>query len=209
MSTAPAGTIPDDDGLPAGGPAGAGPDRRTGDDLLGAAADGLTLSPREQQDLLDYFLTNGGLPGDDESRPVEWSVGDGASARKNVWMVKTISWDEWKDAVERTTDEKTAERDTYATASYIVARALVTPQLGPIVHRQQEQAKGEADKKIAGPGGSRLDPPEDAAVLLQRMFAKQSGVLFALSAEVLRLSKLQEDSGSVRTLDQEVEAGKA
>lgn len=196
MSTEPAGPtpVPAGAGLPSGAARDAEQEPRTGDDLIDAAANGLALAEREKQDLLDYYLTNEGLPGDDEERDVEFTVGEGRTARKNVWKVRTIEWDEWKDAVERTTDEKTGERDTYATASYIVARALQTPKLGPIVKRLQNE---QGDKA-----------PADAAAFLQRMFAKQSGVLFALSAEVLRLSKLQDDNGSVRTLDREVEAGK-
>jgi hypothetical protein len=199
--------IPADAGLDAGRSGDSDPERRTGDDLIAAAGDGLALTRGEQQDLLDYFLTNEGLPGDDDVDDVEFTVGHGRKARTDVWQVKTITWDQWKDAVDRTTDEKTGERDTYATAAWIVARALVKPHLGPIVARLRDEASAAPDKKI-GPDDARIAPPAHAPEFLQRMFAKQSGVLFALSAEVLRLSKLQDDNGSVRTLEREVEAGK-
>lgn len=182
------------------------PARRTGDDLISAAADGAKLTGQESEDLLGYFLTNGGLPGDDEPHPVEWMVGEGKRARKNVWMVRTIQWEEWQDAVDRTTND--GQRDTLETASWIVARALVTPRLGPAVQRQQSEAAASADGKTDWKG-ERVAPPSDAAELLRRMFAKQSGVLLAISSEVLRLSKLSANVGGVRTLDEDVEAGKA
>lgn len=170
--------------------------RRSGDDLIDAAGAGAPLHPADQVDLLDYFLTNAGLPGDDDPIPVEFTIGQGATERKEVWSVRTITWEEYQDAVDQATDEKTGDRDVYLTASWVVARALVSPQLGPRVRAAQEQ-----DPKKA---------PTDAAQLLRRMFAKQSGVLLELSGEVLAASKLGVNgTGGVRTLDREVAAGKA
>lgn len=184
--------------------------RRSGDDLIDAAGAGAPLHPSDQVDLLDYYLTNAGLPGDDDPVPVEFTIGQGKGERKDVWDVRTITWEEYQDAVDQATDEKTGERDVYVTASWVVARALIKPQLGPVVLRQQAEAQASADGKIPGPDGARIKPPSDAAQLLRRMFAKQSGILLELSGEVLAASKLGiNGTGGVRTLDREVAAGKA
>lgn len=172
---------------------GDGPPARRGDELLTAAAAGGDVTQREAQDLVGYFLTNDGLPGDDEPIPVKWTVGTGSKERSNTWMVKPISWEEWQDGVDRATDGDTGVMDTYVAASWHVARALVEPALGPKVKQAQ----------AASPGA-----PQDAAELVRRMFKKQAGVLLELSAAVLKISKLQRDNGSVRTLDLEVQAGK-
>lgn len=136
-------------------------------------------------DFVDYFLTNNGLPGEDDPHPLEFKIGDGARARKNVWQVRTIGWAEWQDARERATDDDTGAFDAFVSSSYVVARALVEPRLGPKVSRAQKENGKHA--------------PRDAAELLRRMFRKQSGVLLELSAEVLAISKLaQSDKPSVR-----------
>jgi hypothetical protein len=194
-ATEPAAVIPPDAGLDQGTrPGDAEREPRSGDDLIAAAARGDDLVVKEQQDLLDYFLTNGELPGDTKPHPLEWTVGDGPAARKSVWQVRRIGWEEWQDSRERATDEKTGVFDAYVSASWVVGRALLQPQLGPKIQRLQREAGDKA--------------PQDAAALLRRMFRKQSGVLLEISGEVLRISKLQADNGSVRSLDEEVEAGK-
>lgn len=202
--------IPADAGLEPGFSDGADDDRPrlSGDELISAAAKGESLRGDEQADLLSYYLTNDGLPGDDKPRPVRVTVGEGRHERTTTWQVRTIAWEEWQDAIDRTTDEQTGMRDTFATASWIVARALVDPKLGPALKVLREKAAAEPDGRRPGPGGERLDSPADAAGVLRQMFRKQSGVLFELSATVLTLSKLQTENGSVKVLDEEVEAGK-
>lgn len=184
---------------PASGPAagdsqphGSGP--RSGDDLISAAAKGETLDAQEQQDLLDYFLSNGELPGDSDEVSMEFEIGEGKTRRKNTWVVHRIGWDDWTDAQQRGTNQEEGTFDGFITASYVVARALVNPKLGPAVRRAQEQ-----DSKTA---------PEDAADLLRRMFKKQSDALLSMSAEIRRISKLTSQQ-SARALDQEVAAGEA
>lgn len=163
---------------------------RTGDALIDAAAEGADLSTKESDDLLAYYLTNDGLPGDTDVTPLTVRLGNGKAARDFRAEVHTIEWTEWQDARERATDEKTGEFDAYVSASWIVARALVTPKLGPAVARAQQQNPETA--------------PADGADLLRRMFRSQSGALLELSAKILELSKLQGNQGTVR----EVEAGK-
>jgi hypothetical protein len=172
-----------------------GPSARSGDELIAAATRGESLSHEESEDLLEYFVANGELPGDDEPVPVEWEIGEGRARRKQVWLVKRIGWDAWKESEARSTDEKTGVVDGLQLSSWIVAHALVRPQLGPRVRKMQE-----SDPKRA---------PEHAADLLQRMFRKQAGTLAAIAAEVRRISRLGTDQNSARTLDEEVAAGEA
>jgi hypothetical protein len=188
---------PADAGLPTGRP-GSGPggqSARSGDELITAAARGESLSEEDAGDLLDYFLANGDLPGDDEPVPVEFEIGMGRAVRKQVWQFRRIGWDEWVDAEGRGKDEKTGSFDGYVAASYVVARALVAPALGPGVLRLQK-----ADPKSA---------PQDAAELLRRMFKKQSGTLLSLSIDVRRISRLGQDQKSSRILDEETAAAEA
>lgn len=193
------GPIPADAGLPQGGALQAGPSAsRTGDELIAAGeragSQNDELSGQEQTDLLDYFLTNKGLPGDDAPIDVEWTIGEGDAKRSNVWKIKPIGWDEFTDARERATDPKTGVFDSYTQASWIVARALVEPKLAPTVGKMQ---KDDPDKA-----------PQDASALLRRMFRRQSGVLLEINIKVLEISKLTNENNSVRTLGREVEAGK-
>jgi hypothetical protein len=183
-------------GLPLGQrDSGAPPAPRSGDEVIAAAARGDSLSAGEHHDLLAYYLANGELPNADEAVPVEFTVGRGDKARKDVWHIKKIRWEDWQDARERATNKKSGVFDPFVAASWNVARALVEPKLGPSLVELQQ-----ADPDNA---------PSDAAALLRRMFSTESGVLLELSGEVLRLSKLQDDNESVRVLDEEVDAGKA
>lgn len=206
-------TPPPDAGLSSRGSAGSGGPRRSGDDLIAAAAKGEDLREDEQVDLLDYFIANGDLPGDDDPVPLEFEIGEGRKRRTNTWQVHRIGWDEWTDAESRGRDEESGRFDGFVIASYVVARALVLPQLGPKVKAQQEEAKANPDGKIDGRDENgnpiRVKPPLDAAELLRRMFAKQGGTLLSMSAEVRRISKLSIDQQSARTIDQEVAAGEA
>lgn len=187
---------PPDAGLPTGGPITEPSDRLlSGDDLIGAAARGEKLSDESAGDLLDYYLANGDLPGDDEPVPVEFEIGTGRALRKTVWHFRRIGWDEWLDAEDRGRDEKTGKFDGYIAASYVVSRALVKPLLGPGVTKLQRADAGKA--------------PADAAELLRRMFMKQSGTLLSLSIDVRRISRLGQDQKSSRILDEEVAAGEA
>lgn len=187
---------PADAGLPTGRPSApaAPPAPRRGDDLIQAAAEGGPLLVSEAEDLLAYFLTNAGLPGDDEPVPVEWEAGNGRGTRKNVWHIRPLAWEEWQDARQRAIDPATGRFDGFVVASYTVARTLVRPQLGPTVKDLQAR-----DPKSA---------PGDAAELLRRMFARQSGVLIDLHAKVLEISKLDDADPRARILDREVEAAK-
>jgi len=206
---------PPDAGLPLERvtPAGGGGKRRSGDELIAAAAKGEDLSIDESADLLDYFLTNGGLPGDNDPHPIEWFVGEGKSERKQVWHVRRIGWDEWTDAETRGRNEDTGEIDSYVVASWVVARALLQPALGPKVKALQEQASKSDDGKIDGVdergNRTRVPPPEDAADLLRRMFRTQSGTLLTMSYCVRDISRLSVNSVHARTLDKEVAAGEA
>ena len=189
--------IPSDAGLPSGrSSAGGSETPRNPADLVDAAVRGEALGAKESDDLLAYYLSNDALPGDADALPVTVELGHGAKARKFACEIHPIEWSEWQDARERATDQKTGEFDAYVSASWIVARALITPKLGPTVRLQQEAAKADDGK------GS---PPTDAADLLRRMFRRQSGSLLELSGKVLEISKLQNDNESVK----EVEAGKA
>lgn len=179
--------IPADAGLKPGASPGED-DRRRGRELVDAAAVGGSLSPAENDDLVAYYLDHEELPGDSEPKDLTVTLGTGRKAKVFSCSVHAIEWDEWQDARERAT---TSERfDAYVSSSWIVARALVTPKLGPTVARLQAEKPDSA--------------PENAAELLQRMFRKQSGALLELSGKVLELSKLQSDSDSVK----EVEAAK-
>lgn len=194
-------------GLPTGGSLRSDSDlpaQRSSDALIDAAAAGEALRPSESDDLLGYFLTNGSLPGDNEPQSLTVKLGRGAHARDFACSVRPVEWSEWQDSRTRATDEKTGEFDAYVATSWNVARALVSPKLGPTVLRQQKEAETSGDGKIAGPNGSRIDAPTDAAELLRRMFKRQSGALLEIGAKVLEISKLQSDTSSVR----EVEAGK-
>jgi hypothetical protein len=177
-------------GLPLGGKPVESP-ARTGSDLIDAAAAGDRLAPQESDDLLAYFLTNQGLPGDTEVTALSVELGHGQSTRKFSCEVKAVEWSEWQDAIERATNEKTGGFDRFVSSSWVVARALVTPKLGPTIVRMQSENSDTA--------------PADAAALLRRMFRKQSGALLELAAKVLELSKLANDGeSSVK----EIEAGK-
>lgn len=200
--------VPTDAGLPPGGPQDGDGPTRDGDDLITAAAGGGPLSEREKVDLLDYFVANGQLPGDAKPKRLEFTIGSGPEAVSNVWQARRIGWEEWFDAQQRATDDKTGQLDGFIAASYVVARALIDPKLGPVVNRQQQLAERASDKKIDSPEG-RIEPPADSAMLLRRMFRKQGGVLLELSSEIRRHSKLTVEGGSVRTLDEEVAAGEA
>ena len=179
--------IPEGAGLPEGRAAPREPARRSGPDLLDAAATGGSVSPAEHDDLVDYFLANGELPGD--TRPTSLSVrlGRGPGARKFQCEVKPITWDDWQDARERATDDKTAKFDAFVQSSWVVARSLIKPQLGPTVLRMQRETPDTA--------------PEHAAQLLQRMFTRQSGPLLELAGKVLEISGLQDDAESVREVE--------
>lgn len=210
----PAAGSNDTAGLPPGRQPEPDADRRTGDELIGAAAAGKDLRGDEQADLLDYYLTNRGLPGDRKPRPVKVTLGDDGEQVTDTWRVRRITWDELRDANEHATatDQATGEQmtDRYVMSSWVVARALQFPPLGPAVKAQQDEAAAAPDKKIDGPTpGERIDPPADAAEFLRRMFATQSDVLFELSGYVLRISKLTGQGGSVKALDEEVAAGKS
>lgn len=185
------------------------PDTRTGTDLIDAAAAGEPLTDSEPGDLLDYFLTNKALPGADTVKALTVELGDGPNAKRFSCAIHPVEWSEWQDAIERATDPKTNDFDRYVAASWCTARALVTPKLGPAVVRMQKEAQAAPDGKIDGPPGddgnpTRIGPPTDGAHLLRRMFAKCSGALLELNAQVLTVSRLANDSQSVR----EVEAGK-
>jgi len=174
---------------------GDGETSRSAQQLVDAAVSGESLGPKDSDDLLAYFLSNDALPGDTEVVSLTVELGHGAKARKFACEVHPIEWSEWQDARERATNDKTGEFDAYVSASWIVARALVTPKLGPTVVGMQQDAEH----------GGKSDPPLDAADLLRRMFRKQSGALLEVSGKVLEISKLQNDNESVK----EVEAGKA
>lgn len=193
------------EGLPQRGAPAAEPEPRTGENLIDAAAGGEPLTPRESDDLLSYYLSNDEMPGDTDVTPLTVRLGHGARAREFACEVHAIEWKEWQDAIERSTDKATGDFDRFVSSSWVVARALVKPKLGPTVVAQQNEAKGNDDGKIAGPNGARVDPPTDAADLLRRMFRKQSGALLELSAKVLELSKLANDG---ERAVKEVEAGK-
>lgn len=182
-------TPPPTAGLPQNGTPQPDAEPRTGRGLIDAAAAGDTLSQPESDDLLAYYLTNESLPGDDDIVELEVKLGNGAKARRFRCSVHTIEWSEWQDAQERATNDKN-ELDSYVMSSWIVARALVTPKLGPTVLKLQSESE---------------DAPSDSADLLRRMFKSQSGALLELSAKVLTISKLQGDNGTIR----EVEAAKA
>lgn len=190
-------------GLPPGRPSEAA-QSGSGAALIDAAADDRSLGQKASDDLLAYYLSNEGLPGDDSVTPLTVKLGHGDGVREFGCEVSTIEWDEWQDARQRATNEAEGTFDAYISASWIVARALVTPKLGQTVARQQEEASKATDGKIEGPKGERLTPPTDAAHLLRRMFRRQSGALLELSGKVLELSKLQNENGAVK----EVEAAK-
>lgn len=194
---------PDGAGLPQGGRPDA-PPARGGVQLIDAAAEGLNLTPGESDDLVAFFVSNGEMPGDKAPLPLELKLGHGSAAKTFKCAIKPITWSEWQDARKRATNETTGDFDPYVSSSWVVARSLVKPILGPTVLRMLDEAKEAEDDKIAGPGGKRIDPPTDSAELLRRMFEKQSGVLLELSGKVLDISKLQGDNQSVK----EVEAGK-
>lgn len=158
---------------------------RGGDELLNAAAAGEKVTPIEHDGLVDYFLANGELPGD--TKPVDLSVtlGRGAQAREFHCTLAPITWDEWQDARDRATD-KDDKFDVYVQSSWVVARALRRPQLGPTVTRLQRETD---------------NPPRDAADLLRRMFARQSGALLELAGKVLEISGLQDGAASVKEID--------
>lgn len=170
---------------------------RTGTDLIDAAAGGQSLTVGEATDLLEYYLTNKALPGSDAHKDLEVELGDGEQARKFGCTIRTIEWSEWQDAIERATDKATGDYDRFVSSSWVVARALTRPALGPAISRLHEEAKRSSDGKIDGPDG-RVAPPTDAAMLLRRMFATQSGSLLELSVEVLKISRLAGDTQSVR-----------
>jgi hypothetical protein len=176
---------------------GGDPAARDGDELIRVAAQGRTdtLTDREHEDLLAYFIGNGELPGDTSPVPIEWTIGEGNAARTNTWRFRRIRWEEWHDAQTRATNETTSVFDGYEAASYVVARALVEPALGPWLQR------------LITTDGEKA--PRDAAELLRRMFATQAGVLLSMSADIRRISKLSVEGGYTRTLGEEVQAAKA
>lgn len=180
------------------------PEPRTGSDLIGAAAEGLPMTGSEAGDLLDYYLTNKGLPGKGKAKDLNVELGYGDDVRTFRCSIHTVEWSEWQDSLIRATNEKTGDFDRFVAASWCLARALVTPKLGPAVVRMQQEAKDSPDGKIDGADGGRVGPPKDAAHLLRRMFADQSGALLELNGKVLEISRLANDSQSVR----EVEAAK-
>lgn len=151
--------------------------------------------------MVAYFLSNDELPGDSAEHDLTVKLGHGPKAKQFACTVRSIDWDTWQDARERATDEKTGKFDAYVSSSWVVARALFKPALGPTVQRLQAVAKAADDEKIDGPKGSRIDPPADAAHLLRRMFHRQSGALLELSAKVLEVSKLQDDPSTVREVE--------
>lgn len=183
------GLAPRGPGLAGGGPFPAAAPRRTSE-VIDAAAAGESISDAEQNDLLAYFLTNDKVPGDDEAVELEVTLGNGDRKRAFRFKVTSIEWSAYQDARERAMDAKTGDFDAFLSSSWVVARALKEPKLGPAVARAQRENPETA--------------PTDGAHLLRRMFKSQPGALLELSAKVLELSKLQGDQGTVR----EVEAGK-
>lgn len=173
-------------------------------ELIEAAAADSGLTAGESEDLLAYYLQNGELPGDSDTLDVEVELGHGGHKRKLTCTVKPITWAEWQDAQDRAASDDGTKFDTYVAASWNVARALVRPQLGPLVLRQRQQAKDSEDGLVDGPDGRRLKPVDDGAQLLRRMFLKQSGALLDLSAKVVEISKLRGDQQAVS----EIEAAK-
>ena len=180
------------------------PPARTGNDLIDAGANGEPLTGTESDDLLEYFLTNKSVPGSKTPKTLEVELGHGDDVRKFRCQIRRVEWSEWQDSIERATDQKTGDFDRFVAASWCVARALVSPVMGPAVVAMQNEAQKSPDGKIGGKGGERIAPPTDAAHLLRRIFAEQSGALLELNAQVLTISRLANEPQSVR----EVEAGK-
>lgn len=164
---------------------------RTGSGLLDATAGGAHLRQQESDDMVDFYLSNDELPDDDEVVPYDVKFGR-KNPRVETWQLHPISWDDWQDARERATDDKTGNYDAFVASSWNVARGLSWPQLGPKVLGAQRDNPAKA--------------PTDAADLLRRMFAKQSGTLLSLSAKVLEISHLQDDDSSV--VEKEITAAK-
>lgn len=154
---------------------------------LEAAAAGESITGADVNVLRDYFLGNGTRPGDAVVKDVQVKLPDGA---RWALQIKAISYGEWQDAQERGTDDESGKQDAFVTASWIVARAVVTPKLGPIVNQLREQ-RGET-------------APRDASGLLREFFLRQPGGLLGLSQRVINMSGL----GLSSELVVEVEAGK-
>jgi len=188
-----------------------GDDAKPGDEpnsnLLERTGSGVPPTPAESESILDYFLANGELPGDDRLVDISFEVnaGPGGVPIEETWTFRRLAFDEWKDCIKQSTDNK-GERDPYVTAAWIVARALEQPKLGNRVRQLQDRIKEE--NASIRPGNKRKVAPKNTAEYLRQMFAQQSGVLFEVSDKVLEYSRLSEDSGTTRLLDEEVEAGK-
>jgi monoamine oxidase len=167
---------------------------RTGDDLIEATARGAGVTPPEEDALLAYFLGDAPQPNANTAKDFEVDLGDGRTWRTRL---RAIDWTEWQDAQKRAIDERTGNLDLYKQASFVVARATITPLLGRMLERIREA------KQTAGEDPSTI--PTDGADMLRRAFAKQSGSLIYLQRAVIEISKLDEaGSGGVR----EIEAAK-
>jgi len=184
-------TIPEGAGLSSGASgADVEPEVQSVQKSIERSAAGDALAPQDAAVLLEHFLDTGSINNEDEPVPIAVKVGHGKAAKEYLWKVRAISWDEWDDSRTRATDDATGEYQAFTAASYMVARALVEPQLGEVVKRL----------RASKPEGA----PADAAALLRRMFARESGALLELNGKVLEISKLMMDNNAVR----EVEAGK-
>jgi hypothetical protein len=166
------------------------------DGALDRAADGpesiRSASEDRQGDediLLDYFLGNSPRPGQTGRLTLEAEAVDG-----KVWRctVRALEWAEWKDCETRARDKETGEFDVFVYSSWVVARALISPVLGPMLDRIKNEK---------GPDNA----PPDAAALLRRFFGMQSGSLIVMQRKVIEFSKLDEQGGGGV---KEVEAGK-
>lgn len=161
----------------------AAPDR----DLIDAAAADERLSARDGQALLDYYLTNRGLPNAAATLDLDVEVGsyvadgDVVGGQAYRFSFRRLRWSEVQDAQQNATIglnlDGSPKHDTFALASWYCARALVSPRLAPTL-----AALRERDPRTA---------PTDAAALLRDMFEAESGTLIDMSEVVLAHSKLK------------------
>jgi hypothetical protein len=163
--------------------------------LVARAAEGEDLDGTEQDALLAHYLGNEPKPGQrhdgaPELHSIEVKL-DPKGVRKWKCRVKSIRWEEWRDAQDKGTNKDSNEIDSFVISSYIVARALREPALGPVVAQLRDKL---------GPDKA----PQDSAALLRDYFVEVPGSLMSISRKVVELSNLNEGNDAVR----EVEAGK-
>lgn len=163
------------------------------DDALERASAGEALSAEQAHDALDYFLGRKPKPNQGKTFTLKVDFGTLDEPAFAPVVFKALRVEDLNDADERAAIKNDAGEvtgtDAYISAAWVVARAQVTPPLGPILNERNQNGGGFPD----------------AATLLQDLFAESPGTLLQTARAIRRRARI---GGDGDTAVREVEAGK-